>query len=177
MFGGKTLDVHVNIETESKTWAGPICVLDPIFASIIPMDPCQIAIVSRHKREIEGHLNICESLRGNLGAVHVTRSDETVRVKVVHLRIQALENERQEVRGGVDPELYVGREGEVGRRAAKLWSDGLVKPARGGCEGPRPVDGKVRYAWDDNAKGDSDDGTEREDGKHDRASSEPLAAE
>jgi hypothetical protein len=76
--------------------------------------------------------------------------------KVVHLRIHVLKNERQEVRVGVDLELYIRREGEVGRSAAKLCRDGLVKPARGGCKRIRPVDGKVGYAWDDKGKGDPD---------------------
>ena len=73
-------------------------------------------------------------------------------VKVVHLRIQVLKNERQEVRVGVDLELYIRREGEVGRSAAKLCRDELVKPARGGCKGSRPSDGKLGYAWDDDGK-------------------------
>ena len=55
------------------------------------------------------------------------------RVKVIHLRVQVLKTERQEVRVGVDLEVYIRREGEVGRSAAKLCRDGLVKPARGGC--------------------------------------------
>ena len=86
----------------------------------------------------------------------VTRCDEMEGVKVVHLRIQVLKNERQEVRVGVDLELYIRREGEVGGSAAKLCRDGLVKPARGGCKGSRPSDGKVWYAWDDKGNDDSD---------------------
>jgi hypothetical protein len=95
-------------------------------------------------------------LCGDLGAVQVTRCDETEGVKVVHLRIQFLKNERQEIRGGVDLELYIRREREVGRSTAKLCRDGLVKPARGGCKRTRPVNGKGRYAWDDKGKGDPD---------------------
>ena len=90
-------------------------------------------------------------------------------IKVVHLRIQVLKNERQEVRVGVDLELYIRREGEVGGSAAELCRDGLVKPARGGCEGSRPSDGKVRYAWNDKGKGDSD-ATEGRDGCKEYAS-------
>jgi hypothetical protein len=91
-----------------------------------------------------------------LGAVHVTRCDDMEGAKVVHLRIQVLKNEWQEVRVGVDLELYTRWEGEVGRSAAKLRRDGLVKPARGGRKRLRAVDGEVRYAWDDKGKGDSD---------------------
>jgi hypothetical protein len=161
---------------------------------------CQIAIVSRHIREVEGHLNACEVLRGEFGAVQVTRSNKTERAKVVYLRIHALDNERQEVRIGVDLELYIRREGKVGRSAAKLCRDGLVKPACGGCKRIRPDGGDVRYAWDDKGKGDSDAAkekagrynqirvvhkygekhirrTEPENDEHDRAAGEPLATE
>jgi hypothetical protein len=50
-------------------------------------------------------LNVREVLRGEFGAVQVTRSDKTERVKVVYLRIQALDNEWQEVRIGIDLEV------------------------------------------------------------------------
>jgi len=105
MLSGKALDVHVDVEAELKSWPGPISVLDRIFASIVPIDPCQIAIVSRHVREVEGHLNVCERLCGEFGAVQVTCSDKTERVDVVYLRVQVLKNERQEVRIGVDLEV------------------------------------------------------------------------
>ena len=101
-------------------------------------------------------MNICKMLCGELGAVHVTRRDDMEGAKVVHLRIQAFKNERQEVRVGVDLELYIRREGEVGRSAAKLCRDRLIKPARSGCKRTRPVDGKDGYAWDDKGKGDPD---------------------
>lgn len=55
---------------------------------------CQIAIVSRHIREVERHLKIYKLLCGELGAVQVTRCDELERVEVVHLRIQVLKNDR-----------------------------------------------------------------------------------
>jgi len=177
MLRGKALDAHVNVEAELKTWPSPICVLNFIFASIVPVNPCQIAIVSCHIREVERHLNICKMLCGELGAVHVTRCDDMVGVKVVHLRIQMLKYERQEVRVGVDLELYIRREGEVGRSAAKLCCDGLVEPARGRCKRFRAVDGEVRYAWDDKSKGDSDDRADCENDEYDRASGEPFATE
>jgi len=177
MRSGKALDAHVNVEAELKTWPSPICVLNRIFASIVPVNPCQIAIVSRHIRKVERHLNICKLLCGELGAVHVTRCDDMEGAKVVHLRIQVLKNKRQEVRGGVDLELDIRREGEVGRSAAKLCRDGLVKPARGGCKRIRPVDGKVRYAWDDNGKGDPDDSADCENDEYDRAPGKPFGTE
>lgn len=93
----------------------------------------------------------------------MTRSDEMEGAKVVHLGIQAFKNDGQEVCVGVDLELYIRREGKVGRSTAKLCRDGLVKPARAGCKGSRAVEGKDRHAWYDDGKGDSD-ATERRDG-------------
>ena len=70
----------------------------------------------------------------------------------MYLRIQVLENEWQEVRIGVDLELYIG---EIGGSAAKFCRDRPVIPACGGRKRSRPVDGKVGYAWDDKGKGES----------------------
>jgi len=106
-------------------------------------------------------LNVYELFRGELGAVHVTRSDDTEGAKIIYLRFQVLENDRQVIRVGVDLKLYIRREGEVGRSAAELCWDGLVIPACAGCERIRAVDGKVRYAWDDKDKRDRDAVEER----------------
>lgn len=89
------------------------------------------------------------------------RSDKTKRTKVIYLRIQALENDWQKVRIGIDLELQIRREGEVGRGPAELCRDGLIKPACGGCKRVRPIGGEARYAWDDKGKDDSDTAKER----------------
>jgi len=75
MLAGKAGDVHVNVDTESKTWPNPIGILDLTFASIVPTDPCQIAIVSRHIGEVEGHCDVRKLVCRELGVVHVTLSD------------------------------------------------------------------------------------------------------
>jgi hypothetical protein len=99
-------------------------------------------------------LNVYELFRGELGVVHVTRSDDTEGAKIIYLRFQVFENERQVIRVGVDLELYIRREGEVGRSAAELCCDGLVIPTCAGRERIRAVEGKVRYAWNDKYKRD-----------------------
>jgi len=48
MVRGKSSDAHDNVDAELKAWPGAIVKLNPTFASIVPIDPCQITVVSRH---------------------------------------------------------------------------------------------------------------------------------
>jgi len=97
MRSGKTSDPHVNIEAKLETWPDPIRIQTPVFASIVRSVPHSIAVISRHIGEDKRHLKLCELLCRELGVVHTTRCDDTECVEVVHLRIQAIENERQEI--------------------------------------------------------------------------------
>jgi hypothetical protein len=100
-------------------------------------------------------LYVGERVRRELGVVQVTRSDKIERVKIVHLSIYMVENERQEVRISVDLELEIRSKGEVGGEAAKFCWDGVIKPACRRHYRSRPVDGEARHTRNNEGKSDT----------------------
>jgi len=115
----ETCDVHGQDKTKVDAWASTTNVLTPTLTCVIPIHPCLIAVVRSYVRKVQWHVKVGKSLCGKCLMGNVPCCDFHVGVCVIHLCVDTLESEWQEVGVGIDLQGGISRESEICRRSGK----------------------------------------------------------